>query len=68
LKHDLIDHAVGVVIHHKVGDSIKVGDPLFTLHANNLEKMAEARQGFLAAHRWSPEPVQALPLFYGVVE
>ncbi len=68
MKHEKIDHAVGVVIHHKVGDAVKTGDPLFTLHANDLEKMAEARQGFLAAHHWSPEPVQALPLFYGVVE
>src|SRR5690349_5738916 len=49
-KSDPIDHAVGFVIHHKVGDQVKKGDPLFTIHANDQEKLEEAREAVLAAH------------------
>jgi pyrimidine-nucleoside phosphorylase len=63
-KADQIDHAVGVVVHHKVGDRVSKGEPLFTLHANDARKQAEARQGILAAHVFSDKPVPPLPLFY----
>jgi pyrimidine-nucleoside phosphorylase len=63
-KGDPIDHAVGFVIHHKVGDRIEKGQPLFTVYANNENSLAEARQAGLAAHRWSDTPVEPLPLFY----
>jgi len=63
-KSDPIDHAVGFVIHHKVGDQVKKGDPLFTIHANDQEKLAEARDAVLSAHAFSEEPVEPLPLFY----
>lgn len=66
-KEDPIDHAVGIVIHHKVGDYVQVGQPLFTMHVNRKELIEEARQVLLAAHQWSQEPVEPLPLFYGIV-
>ena len=34
-KSDPIDHAVGIVVHHKVGDFIEGDAPLFTIHAND---------------------------------
>jgi hypothetical protein len=43
------------------------GDILFTIHANDKEKLALAEQKMLAAHVWSSEPVKPLPLFYGVI-
>lgn len=67
-KGDLIDHAVGIVIHHKVGDFVRKGDLLFTIHANDDSKLREAKERLLAAHSWSTTAVQPLPLFYGVVE
>ncbi|HQL40294.1 MAG TPA: thymidine phosphorylase, partial [Anaerolineaceae bacterium] len=67
-KEDPIDHAVGIVIHHKVGDHIGKGEGLFTIHANDLSKMVAARKRLLAAHQWSDHPVEPLPLFYGIVE
>lgn len=67
-KEDPIDHAVGIVIHHKVGDRVEAGDPLFTIHANDSSKLADARMRLLAAHQWSTDPVQALPLFYDVID
>jgi pyrimidine-nucleoside phosphorylase len=63
-KGDPVDHAVGFVIHHKVGGRIEKGQPLFTVHANDEKSLAEARQAALDAHRWSDTPVAALPLFY----
>lgn len=63
-KGDAIDHSVGVIVHHRVGDVVEKGAPLFTIHANDEEKLAEARERVLAAHSFSDEPVQPLPLFY----
>jgi pyrimidine-nucleoside phosphorylase len=63
-KGDPIDHAVGFVIHHKVGDKIEKGEPLFTIHANDEKLLLEARKAVLAAHRWDDIPVPPLPLFY----
>jgi pyrimidine-nucleoside phosphorylase len=66
-KDDPIDHAVGVVIHHKVGARVEAGQPLFTLHARDAQTLTEARERILSAHGWSENPVEPLPLFYGVV-
>src|SRR5215216_8140 len=63
-KSDPVDHAVGFVIHHKVGDQVQKGDPLFTIHANDLRKLEEVREVVLSAHAFSEEPVERLPLFY----
>jgi pyrimidine-nucleoside phosphorylase len=63
-KGDPIDHAVGFIIHHKVGEWVEKGQPLFTIHANDQSRLEEARQRVLAAHAWSEEPVPPLPLFY----
>jgi pyrimidine-nucleoside phosphorylase len=63
-KSDPVDHAVGFLIHHKVGDRVEAGEPLFTIHANEEAKLSEARGAVLAAHKFSEEPVDKLPLFY----
>jgi pyrimidine-nucleoside phosphorylase len=67
-KGDPIDHAVGIVIHCKVGEMIDAGQPLFTIHANNGVSLAAARQALLNAFTWSDVPVKPLPLFYDVVQ
>ncbi|MEW5868799.1 MAG: thymidine phosphorylase [Chloroflexota bacterium] len=66
-KGDPIDHAVGIEVLHKVGDSVQAGEPLMTLHANQASSLEQARQALLAAHEWSEAPVEPLPLFYGLV-
>ena len=63
-KGDPIDHSVGVIVHYKVGDLVQKNTPLFTIHANDEEKLAAARERVLAAHSFSDAPVQRLPLFY----
>ena len=59
-----IDHRVGVLVHHKVGDLVQEGTPLFTVHASDEAKLRAAREQVLAAHVIGDEPVQPLPLFY----
>ncbi|MFQ5616419.1 MAG: pyrimidine-nucleoside phosphorylase, partial [Anaerolineales bacterium] len=66
-KGDPIDHAVGIIIHHKVGEHVEQDQPLFTIHANDSQRLEEARARLLQAHTWSEQPVERLPLFYGVV-
>lgn len=63
-KGDPVDHAVGFIIHHKVGDKVEKGEPLFTIHANDEGNQAEARNQVGEAFKWSDIPVDALPLFY----
>jgi pyrimidine-nucleoside phosphorylase len=63
-KSDKVDHAVGIVVAHKVGDRVEEGEALFSIHANDERKLAEARDRVLAAHVFSDAPVPALPLFY----
>jgi pyrimidine-nucleoside phosphorylase len=67
-KSDPIDHAVGVIIRHKVGDKVKKGEPLFVLHANDQARLAAARTRILAAHKFSARPERPLPLFYRVIK
>lgn len=63
-KGDPVDHAVGFIIHHKVGDKLVEGEPLFTIYANEPEKLAQAKEAVLAAHKIVDGTVLPLPLFY----
>jgi pyrimidine-nucleoside phosphorylase len=63
-KGDPVDHAVGLVIRRKVSERVAKGEPLFTIHANDTKKSAEAREAVLEAFKWSAIPVEPLPLFY----
>jgi pyrimidine-nucleoside phosphorylase len=60
----MVEHAVGILVAHKVGDRVEKGQTLFTIHANDEKKRAEARQSLLGAHVFSDVPVAPLPLFY----
>lgn len=66
-KGDAIDFAVGIQVHHKVGDLIESGEKLFTIHANDQDRCNEARRILLDAISWSDGMVEPLPLFYEVV-
>jgi pyrimidine-nucleoside phosphorylase len=66
-KDDPIDHSVGVIVQHKVGEFVNDGDLLFTIHANDDTRLAMAKQKMLRAHRWSDVPVSPLPLYYGKI-
>jgi pyrimidine-nucleoside phosphorylase len=63
-KGDQVDHEVGLIIHRNVSEKVEVGEPLFTIHANEAGKQAKAREWLREAIGWSDQPVTALPLFY----
>lgn len=63
-KGDPIDHAVGVVVHHKVGDAVEQGGPLFTVHAAGVDAADQAVERVMQAHAFSHAKVEPLPLFY----
>jgi pyrimidine-nucleoside phosphorylase len=67
-KGDLIDYGVGIIVHHKVGDRVETGDPLFTIHASDAAHLAQAKERLQTAIEWSDTACEPLPLFYGVVE
>ncbi|MCP4164522.1 MAG: thymidine phosphorylase [Chloroflexi bacterium] len=60
-KSDQIDYSVGIVHHAKIGDHIQKGDPLLTIHANNNDTLAAARERLLAAITWSDVPIVPPP-------
>lgn len=63
-KGDPVDHAVGLMLHLKVGEWITAGEPLFIIHANDEARCAEAELRVLEALTFSEAPVEPLPLFY----
>jgi pyrimidine-nucleoside phosphorylase len=67
-KNDPIDLAVGIVVHQKVGSRINTGDPLFTIHANNPEKVNSASEEALAGIDITIEKSPTLPLHYDFIE
>jgi pyrimidine-nucleoside phosphorylase len=66
-KGDPIDHAVGLVVHCKVGDRVEIGSPLFTVHARDKATFEMAKEKVLTAFAWSDQPVQPLPIYYDIV-
>ena len=66
-KGDPIDHAVGIVLHAKVGDEVEAGDSLLTIHANDKAQCAAARERLLAAYSWAEGTVSPPPLVYKVI-
>ena len=59
-KGDPVDHAVGIIIDHQVGDNVTQGKPLFQIHARDEESFNKARDRVLQAHQFSNEPIPAL--------
>ena len=67
-KGDEIDHAVGIEAHCNVGDAVTAGDLLMTIHANDEGSLQAALEELGNAVEYSPLPVDAPPLFHGVID
>jgi pyrimidine-nucleoside phosphorylase len=63
-KSDPVDHAVGIVVHVKVGDRVVPGDPLFTVHAKDRTSALSAAEELLGGISFSRRRIPPLPLFY----
>jgi pyrimidine-nucleoside phosphorylase len=68
LKEDKIDPAVGIEFHKRIGDAVKLGEPMCTLHYNSDARLPEA--GILAESAYVIEtemPAALPPLIYRVI-
>jgi pyrimidine-nucleoside phosphorylase len=53
-KEDNVDHAVGIVLHKKVGDRVAKGEALCTLYYNGSARLEEARELIASSYRIGP--------------
>ena len=66
-KEDVIDPAVGFVMEKRIGDHIRKGDVVATLHPRTEESAREAAESILAALSFSPVPVPRARLLYALI-
>jgi len=66
-KGEPIDHAVGIVLHRKIGHHVEKGEEILTVHARSEEAAQEAESRLLGAYLWSEEPVEPPPLIHRVI-
>lgn len=66
-KESEIDLSVGIVLHKKIGDFVKNGESIATIHANNDEKAKIAMEMILKAYEITTEKVKPRPLIKGIV-
>ncbi|MBE5883180.1 MAG: pyrimidine-nucleoside phosphorylase [Lachnospiraceae bacterium] len=67
-KESAIDLSVGLVLCKKVGDYVKVGEPLAHIHANDRRKLEAAKDRFYAAYTISEKKPEEIPFIKGIVE
>ena len=65
-KDSVIDLSVGIVLHKKIGDSVKKGDVLATIHANDASVERIKKQILTHIHIKKEKPAE-LPLIYDVM-
>ena len=51
-----VDHAVGVILHKKVGDAVESDEPLCTLLVNDESRLEEAMALIRDAYTIAPSP------------
>ncbi|MDR5703124.1 MAG: pyrimidine-nucleoside phosphorylase [Armatimonadota bacterium] len=67
-KEDRIDPAVGIVLHHKVGEHVQKGEPLAVVHASDPARARRAAEAVQGAYRIGPYPPAPRPLIHAVIE
>lgn len=63
---DQLDYGVGIEVHHKLGDRVAVGDPLFTIHSNQAD-LTEVKALLAKSLRIGDQALR-LPLVYEWVD
>ncbi len=66
-KEDVIDPAVGFVMEKRIGDWVKKGDVIATLHARDAQSAAQAKMAILAALGFADVPCPRSRLIYALV-
>ena len=66
-KDDKIDNTVGIVMSAKVGDKIKVGQTLATIHSNDEEKLQEAKRDIEQTIIIGEKPKEKIPTILEII-
>ncbi|NDJ74655.1 MAG: thymidine phosphorylase [Chloroflexi bacterium] len=66
-KGEPIDPAVGVLVHHKVGEHVTEYDTMFTVYANDERQLVRARELLEQAPVYRDRKQQPLPTFYDTI-
>ena len=66
-KEDLIDPAVGLIMHKRVGDRIEAGEAFCTLYVNDEKNLQDAMDTMLEAVCIGDQPEQVAPMVYAVI-
>jgi pyrimidine-nucleoside phosphorylase len=66
-KESVIDLAVGVVLHKKVGDHVEAGESLVTIHSNK-ENVQEVIEKIYSAYKVTDKKVAAPTLIYTEIQ
>lgn len=67
-KEDVIDPAVGLVMHHRIGDYVAAGETVATIHANDACKAEEAARKVMDALVWGENSVPPAKLLYASID
>jgi len=66
-KNEPVDHAVGIVLHKKIGDRVERGEGLSTIHAQSWQDLERAQGRLLAAYDLQDEPIEPPPLIHHIL-
>ena len=66
-KEDSIDFAAGIIMHKKLGDAIKAGEPICTLYADDDTLFAAAEEMYVGGLTIGAEKPEVPPLIYARV-
>lgn len=66
-KESVIDLAVGLVLHKKVGDKVLKGESLATIYANDHQKLEIAKQRFKGTYQFSNDIVEKKLFIKGII-
>lgn len=67
-KEDKIDSTVGIILNKKVSKRVKTGDVLAYIHANNKDKLEEAKTGIEEIIKISDKKVEKLKTIIEIIE
>lgn len=67
-KDSEIDLSVGLVLHKKVGDCVQKGESLAAIHANDPEKLRQAKERFCSTYHFSEEPVKRPAFIKAIIQ
>ncbi|MCJ7689119.1 MAG: hypothetical protein MUO60_07355 [Clostridiaceae bacterium] len=66
-KESVIDLSVGIVLHKKIGDFVKMGEAIATIYASDEGKQKVSEKMILEAYEIVKEEIKAKPLIKGIV-